>query len=618
MAAPKRDGAPERGIPDGLLVGALLFLISITLLAWLATGLAGQFAHGSWPTNVSFIRTPLAIRHLAQDPGDLPTAWPHTPADELSGYGLFWGIFISELLVLLVVTVFVVGTVARYRLVRAQRAADRRAVRAAQQDAARHPHADRRPTAPHPEQQPHAEQPPDAYAPGPVEAAPTDPSPHWGPTAQAPAPAPQPTGPAPHIDPAAYFTAVFPPPGTGQNTEPTPRVAPQQQQPQEHAQHQPGGPTAPSAPAPQSAPAAVAEPAATPHTPPPPAAPSTGPLTGPLTAQATPYGTTPVHGVPAQRGPGWPGAEPPRVRYGTAADRQEAALHAILDAAGPTLVTSSDATLWAETAGTRAKLGPVHVFDPTHLLDTPARLRWNPAGGCEVREVAAARATALLAPVRPASLIESATADAAETLLRCWLHAAAVDGRPFRQVHRWAQGTAAHEPVRVLRTNPKASSGMAGELESTLTAHPERRDQAQELITTALGALSSIHIRDACSASRADALALEGFIAEGGTLYVVGESLEDPRNRPGAMPLLTALVAGVVEQARRLAERSAGGRLDPPLTLVLDDIAGVAPFPALPDVVANGPASGLQPLALMRSPEQARTRWPRTHASLVG
>ncbi len=234
--------------------------------------------------------------------------------------------------------------------------------------------------------------------------------------------------------------------------------------------------------------------------------------------------------MPAQRDGAWPGAEPPsRVRYGSAAERQDAALHAILEAAGPTLVTSSDATLWAETTGARAKLGPVHVFDPSHLLDTPARLRWNPASGCEAREVARARAVALLAPVRPVSLIDSATADAAETLLRCWLHAAAVDGRPFRQVHRRAQGHSAYELVRMLRTNPKATSGMTGELESTLTAHPERRDMAQELTARALAALSSIHIRDACNASRADALALESFVGEGGTLYVVGESLENPR-----------------------------------------------------------------------------------------
>ncbi|KOG87572.1 hypothetical protein ADK38_24700, partial [Streptomyces varsoviensis] len=182
-------------------------------------------------------------------------------------------------------------------------------------------------------------------------------------------------------------------------------------------------------------------------------------------------------------------------------------------------------------------------------------------------------------------------------------------------VHRWAQGNSAHEPVRVLRTDPKAASGAAGELEATLTGHPDRRDRAQELVVRALAALSSIHIRDACNAHRADSLALESFIAETGTLYVVGEAIEDPRTHPGAMPLLTALTASVVEHGRSVAERSPAGRLDPPLTCVLDDVAAVAPLPALPELLADGAAKGLVTLALMRSEEQARARWP--HRSLT-
>jgi hypothetical protein len=270
---------------------------------------------------------------------------------------------------------------------------------------------------------------------------------------------------------------------------------------------------------------------------------------------------------------------------------------------------TSDPAVWAETKDARAKLGPVLVYDPGHLCDTPARLHWSPTAHCEDDRTAAARAGALLAPVRPRALIDAAVADTAETLLRCWLHAAAVDGRPFRQVHRWAQGSGAHEPVRILRTHPKAAGGLAGLLESALTAHPERREIAQELTARALSALSSVHIREACTANRTDLLALESFVNEAGTLYVVGEPIEDPRTHPGAMPLLTALAADVVEHGRRMAARSSDGRLDPPMTLVLDDVAAVAPFPGLPELLATGDTLGMPALALLRSPEQARARW---------
>lgn len=127
----RRDGRQHRdgqgGIPDGLLIGILAFLLGITLLVWTATGLAGWFANGAWPSGVTFTRTPLAMRSLIAEPHDIPGAWPDTPAGQLSGYGLFWGLFIGQLMILVVLTVFVLGTVARWRAVRAGRRAGKAA-----------------------------------------------------------------------------------------------------------------------------------------------------------------------------------------------------------------------------------------------------------------------------------------------------------------------------------------------------------------------------------------------------------------------------------------------------------------------------------------------------------
>ncbi|MFB6984124.1 type IV secretory system conjugative DNA transfer family protein [Streptomyces scopuliridis] len=483
------QGGARGGIPDGLLVGLLGFLLGLALLVWTATGLAGLFTHGAWPQGVTFTRTPLAIRQLAQAPHDIAGAWPETPPGELSGYGLFWGLLISQMMVLVVLTVFVLGVTARYRVVRARR-------RAAVPN-----------QAPAPASALSKEQ----YRPDVATTA-----------APVPQPVPEPAPTAP------------PTPGPVQTVTPTPTPAP---------------------------------------------------------AHAT--------AVPA-----------PRVRYGDPLTRRPAAVQAVLDAEGPALVVTSDPTVWSETKDARAKLGPVLVYDPGHLCDTPARLHWSPTAGCDDAATAAAHAAALLSPVRPHALLDAAMADTAETLLRCWLHAAAVESRPFKQVHRWAQGGSAHEAVRILRIHPKAASGLAGLLESALTAHPERREVAQQLTVRALSSLSSIHIRDACTPNRTDALALDSFVNEGGTLYVVGEPIEDPRSRPGAMPLLTALVSNVVEHGRRMAARSSDGRLDPPMTCVLDDVAAVAPLPQLPELLSTGHDHGLPTLALLRSRQQGLDRWP--------
>ncbi|WP_405890377.1 type VI secretion protein [Streptomyces sp. NBC_00133] len=553
----------ERGIPDGLLVGLLGFLLGLTLLVWTATGLAGVLSHGAWPSGVTFTQTPMAMRALASKPHDLAGAWPDAPPAELSGYGLFWGLAIGELMVLLVLTIFVLGTLARWRTVRANRSAAAREA------------ANPRPGAGDPN--PLTEQGANGTgtSAGPV-AADTSHREAVGRTAQPG------HGTGGWESPAmGSGAATTPPPGaTGPSTPLQPEGVPAAAYPGNGTLHGPGAP---------SHSGAVGDPTQAGH--------------GSGQPQVAEYGA-------GGRNSTLPAPRTPRILYGDPDTRRPAAVRAVLDAAGPALLVTSDPAVWAETKDARAKLGPVLLYDPGHLCDTPARLHWSPTAHCEDAATAQHRATALLAPVRPRALLDAAMADTAETLLRCWLHAAAVDGRPFKQLHRWAQGGSAHDAVRILRTHPKATAGLAGLLESALTAHPERREIAQQLVVRALSALSSIHIREACTPNRTDSLTLESFINEGGTLYLVGESIEDPRTHPGAMPLLTALASHVVEHGRRMAARSSDGRLDPPMTLVLDDVAAVAPLPLLPELLATGQDQGLPTLVLLRSAEQARARWP--------
>lgn len=462
--------AKQGGISDGLLLGILAFLLAVTVLIWTATGLAALFAHGAWPPQLTFLRTPLAMRHLISSPQDVAGAWPDTPANTLSGYGLFWGLFIGQLMILFTLAVFGMNTWVRWRVVRARRKQEK-------------------------------------------------------PSATAP-------------------VVIAEPPATEVPPQRAPELPRQEQ-------------------------ALPPEPAAT-------------------------------EALPALVG----------LRTEPREHRRTTATAALQEAPGAALVVTSDPDLWRTTKDARAKLGPVLLYDPTHLCDSPARLHWHPTTGCEDKQTAAARATALLAPTRPTAKIDQAVTDTAETLLRSCLHAAALDGRTIRHVHRWAQGTQIQDAVRTLRTHPKAAPGAAGELEAALTGYPERRDIAQELIARTLSALSTVNVREACAPNRTDALTLDSFIHEGGTLYVVGESIEDPRANPGAMPFLTALAASVVERGRRMAERSSSGRLDPPITLILDDVAAVAPLPDLPALLASGSELGLPTLALVRSREQARARWP--------
>ncbi len=496
--APQSPGSPpgpqatrrEGGVPDGLLLALIGFLLGTTVLVWTGTGFAGLIDHGRWPRHLHFTRTPLALRQLVSKPQDLAAAWHQVPGADLPSPGLFWGIFISEILVLVVVGIFVVGTLTRFRAVRAAQRAKR-----------------------------FAEPPPPAQS---------------------------------EVVAAATSTPV---PATGVEAV-TDRPAPQTPTPETPV------------PAPASLPG--------------------GRLTGSHVLFTGHHGR---------------------------ADKGKLVVQpAVLEAEGAVVVTCADAQTWQQTVAIRGKLGPVHVFDPEHLVDTPGRLRWAPHGGCEDPSTAASRARALLAPLRTHDITAN---DAATTLLRCWLHAAAVDGLPFRQLHRWAAGSGSGDAVRILRTARGAAPGWSGELESTLHAYPERRETALAVIQSALSGLNSLHIRNACSPGRSDALDLESFVNDRGTLYVVGTSREDPRTDPGAMPLLTALASHVVEHGRRMAAGSSPGRLDPPITCVFDDVATTAPLPELPALMSEGPDLGITVLAILRSEDQARHRWPTREAAAI-
>ena len=529
------DAAPaQRGVPDGLLIGVLAFLLASACLVWTATGLAGILSHGAWPDGVEFTRTPAALRSLLSAPQDLPAAWPGTPPGQLSGWGLFWGLAIGQLLLVLTLALAVAFSLARRKAARRDRTAQ------------------------------HDDLPPSTAPAGrPATSEPTFLKPTPTTSAQHSA-SPSPAAPRP--EPSSVRTSPY---------ETEPHLSQQDPDVRSFAAAPPSTPVETMFPSPRPEQA------------------------------APPFTRSSAYGI----GTGLP--EPAaQVQLGPRETRLDLATRTLQAAEGAALVVTSAPTLWAETKDARSKLGPVHLYDPSHLCDTPDRLRWSPTTGCQDMATATTRSAALLAPVRPRSPLDAAVADTAQTMLRCFLHAAETAGKGIKHLHRWSQGNHLQEAVTVLRTHPRAAPGSAGELESALTAHPVRRDQALQLIGKTLASFSSVHIRNACGPNRSDVTAVESFVAEGGTLYVVGESVEDPKSHPGAVPLVTAFASYVVEHGRRVAARSPAGRLDPPALLILEDLAAVAPLPQLPELLAAGPQEGIRPLVLLRSEEQARSRWP--------
>jgi type IV secretory pathway TraG/TraD family ATPase VirD4 len=200
-----------------------------------------------------------------------------------------------------------------------------------------------------------------------------------------------------------------------------------------------------------------------------------------------------------------------------------------------------------------------------------------------------------------------------EAVVRCYLHAAALTGRPARELLVWTSQPTDPTPVRILRSESEAAPGWAEELAAQAGAHPHQRDNVWSGVRRAFDCLADPRVLDACSAIQDDEFDPAGFLAESGTLYLLGDS----DSQLSVAPLITALLEDLLGVARRAAAHSAGGRLDPPLLLLLDEAANIAPIPSLPHLLADGGGTGITTVAVLQSLGQARHRWGQPAAEAI-
>jgi len=290
----------------------------------------------------------------------------------------------------------------------------------------------------------------------------------------------------------------------------------------------------------------------------------------------------------------------------------------ILDAPGAVITTSTRPDNLAVTVAARSRRGPVAVFDPQQLAPGAAHgLRWSPVRGCEDPQTAMVRARGLAAGTGlSAGGVEGGDfwQGQTEAALRGLLHAAALSGREPRELYRWSiDPVAAAQAVKVLASEPAAADGWADALDAAASADPRTRDSIWLGVRQALDALADPRVVTAVSPDPGEGFDPSGFIAEQGTLYLLGTS----SGAGAAASLVAAFIEDLVETARRAAAVSAGARLDPPLFLALDEIGNLAPLPCLPALMSEGGGTGITTLAVLQSLAQARAKWGEQNAAAI-
>ena len=286
----------------------------------------------------------------------------------------------------------------------------------------------------------------------------------------------------------------------------------------------------------------------------------------------------------------------------------------ILDAPGAVVTTSTRPDNLAATMTARARRGPVAVFDPQGLArGVTGALRWSPIRGCESPQTAMLRANALCAGAGAGITDGGFWIQQTNTVVRCLLQAAALDGRTAVDLYRWSlSAPAASQAVSVLAESPGAAPLWSQALDAVITADQRQRDSVWSIVSTVFGPLADPRVVTQLTPASGEEFHPAQFLRDCGTLYLLGTA----SGASATANFVSALIEDVVETARRLAGASVGARMDPPLALILDEAANY-PLPSLGALMSEGGGTGIATVAVLQSLAQARARWGHDSAQAI-
>ena len=276
----------------------------------------------------------------------------------------------------------------------------------------------------------------------------------------------------------------------------------------------------------------------------------------------------------------------------------------ILRYPGPVIATTTKADVFQLTSGVRAQRGPVHVFNPQAIGGVGSSFRWSPVAGCEDPATAIRRADAFAHAVSQKGVEDGTFWSAkASDYLRAYFHAAALKGADLRTVAAWVAGADPGLAEEIL-----AAAG-ANEWAYTLS---ELRGEAQKTAATvrmvmsrALSFMSDPALAVSVLPGPGEGFGIGKFLRSAGTVYMIAEAVTE--EAPVA-PLFAAMAGEIHYTAAQIGQASAGGRLDPPLLMGLDEVTQICPVP-LPVWLSDSGGKGIQVCAVAHGEAQLAGRW---------
>ena len=261
------------------------------------------------------------------------------------------------------------------------------------------------------------------------------------------------------------------------------------------------------------------------------------------------------------------------------------AIPAILEWPGPVVATSVKGDLLKDTIAARQERGKVWVYDPSASVTGIDRSAWTPLAGCDTWRGALRTAAWMAQAARDRQLGENDfwSANAAK-LLAPLMFAAQAAELTISEVVRWVDVQDTADVALLLKLTGNDAALAAA------TASWKRDARTKSSVYTTAETVLAAYADPQVAASAQTCDIDTGRLLDGGghTLYVSAPMHEQTRLRP----LFTTLVQTVLAAAYEMAAEK--GRLDPPLLLVLDEAANIAPLRDLAQIASTAAGLGIQ------------------------
>jgi len=285
------------------------------------------------------------------------------------------------------------------------------------------------------------------------------------------------------------------------------------------------------------------------------------------------------------------------------------AVPAILEWQGPVLATSVKTDLVRDTLAWRERCGQVWLYDPAASTGLPSS-GWSPLSGASTWEGARRMAAALCGEARTGE--GPADADfwyaTAAKLLAPLLLAAAGAGLGMADVVRWVDEQEEDEVERIL-----VCLGQPEALQAATASWRREERQRSSVYTTAETVLEAF-ADPAVASSSARSDISPATLLDGGshTLLVCAPAHEQRRLRPAFTALVSQVLLSAYERVARQHQP-----LAPPLLVVLDEAANIAPLADLDGLAATAAGQGIQLVSIWQDMAQVAARYGKRAATVV-